>query len=68
MAEPGDVLDAEEQRVLMLIASGQSAAEVGDDLGVSILVIARCLASIRTRLGVSSTAEAVNLVLGRRPS
>lgn len=68
MAEPGDCLDAGEQRLLMMIAAGQSAAEAADDLGVSILAVGRCLASIRARLGVSSTAEALDLVLGRRPS
>jgi DNA-binding NarL/FixJ family response regulator len=47
-----DVLTSREREVLALIASGRSAAAVGETLGISSHTVRRHLANLRTKLGL----------------
>lgn len=60
-----DRLDEEDRRALMLLGAGWSAAEAADALHWSLRVMSQRLAAARRDLGVSSTAAAIDHVLGR---
>lgn len=60
-------LDDDEGRLLDALSSGATVAGAADALHISLRTTNRRLARIRTRLGVSSTAEAVIRWASQRP-
>ena len=61
-------VDADDHRLLVLIADGCSAAEAADALGWNLSHAGRRLEALRRRLGVDSTAQAVAAVVPRSRS
>lgn len=68
MDDPIHSVDAGDYRLLVLIADGRSAAEAAEVLGWDVLRAGRRLRSLRQRLGVDSTAQAVAAVVHRPTS
>jgi DNA-binding NarL/FixJ family response regulator len=60
-------LDADQTRILDLIARGSTLPGVADELSYSLRTVNRRLAAARAALGASTTAEAV-AALRRYPS
>jgi DNA-binding NarL/FixJ family response regulator len=58
-------LDGDERDLLRLLAHGQTIAEAGADLHISLRTANRRLARARARLGAASTAEAVHIARSR---
>lgn len=56
-----------ERRLLLLLAEGRSGAEAAEALALDLVTTARLLSAMRERLGVRSTAAAIDVVLGRSP-
>jgi DNA-binding NarL/FixJ family response regulator len=57
--EPADRLSAEEHAIVAALAAGASGEDARQRLGFSRRTLSRRLATIRSTLGVSTTAEAV---------
>jgi two-component system, NarL family, nitrate/nitrite response regulator NarL len=62
---PQPVISAREQRILLLIADGRSAAEIGRTLHLSTGTVKTCLLRIYERFGVSERAAAVAAAMRR---
>ncbi|MCU1465122.1 MAG: LuxR family transcriptional regulator, partial [Actinomycetia bacterium] len=58
--EPADRLSVQEHEILAALAAGESGEEARQRLGFSRRTLSRRLATIRSVLGVSTTAEAVS--------
>jgi DNA-binding CsgD family transcriptional regulator len=54
-----------ERRLLLLLAEGRSGAEAAEALALDLATTARLLSAMRERLGVRSTAAAIDVLLGR---
>jgi two-component system, NarL family, nitrate/nitrite response regulator NarL len=59
------VLDERERRVLVLVAAGRTATDIGYELGISAGSVKTCLLRLYRRLGVSERAAAVAVALRR---
>jgi two-component system nitrate/nitrite response regulator NarL len=63
--EPQPIISEREQRILLLMADGQSAAEIGRTLHLSTGTVKSCMLRIYERLGVSERAAAVAAAMRR---
>jgi two-component system nitrate/nitrite response regulator NarL len=63
--DPQPVISEREQRILLLIADGRSAAEIGRTLHLSTGTVKTCLLRIYERFGVSERAAAVAAAMRR---
>jgi two-component system, NarL family, nitrate/nitrite response regulator NarL len=63
--DPQPVISEREQRILLLIADGRSAAEIGRTLHLSTGTVKTCLLRIYERFGVSDRAAAVAAAMRR---
>lgn len=59
-----DVLTSREREVLALIASGRSASDVGQTLGISSHTVRRHLANLRTKLGLHGRGAVLRYAIG----
>ncbi|WP_328291394.1 hypothetical protein OG218_01275 [Kineococcus sp. NBC_00420] len=57
-------LTEQDHHVLMMLEAGHSAVETAASLGLELPVLAARLTQLRHILGVSSTAAAIDAVLG----
>jgi two-component system, NarL family, nitrate/nitrite response regulator NarL len=63
--EPQPIISEREERILLLMADGQSAAEIGRTLHLSTGAVKSCMLRIYERLGVSERAAAVAAAMRR---
>lgn len=61
--EPLDRLSARDLEILRLLASGSSLAEIADALGVGYKTVANTCTQIKTKLGLSRTADLVRFAV-----
>jgi two-component system nitrate/nitrite response regulator NarL len=62
---PRPIIGDREQRILLLVAEGLSAAEIGRSLHLSTGTVKTCLVRVYERLGVSERAAAVAAAMRR---
>ncbi len=60
----GEVVTAREREVLVLVANGRSAADVGVALGISSHTVRRHLANLRAKLGLRGRGAVFRYALG----
>lgn len=58
-------LTRQDHHALMMLGAGHSGVETAASLGLEMPVLAARLAQLRHILGVSSTAAAIDVVLGK---
>jgi two-component system nitrate/nitrite response regulator NarL len=63
--DPQPIFSEREQQILLLVAEGQSAAEIGRELYLSTGTVKGCLLKLYERLGVSERAAAVAAAMRR---
>lgn len=63
--DPQPIINESEQQILLLVADGRSAAEIGRALHLSTGTVKTCLVRIYDRFGVSERAAAVAVALRR---
>ena len=61
MPDPGKLLSERDREIVRLLGAGRSLTEIAETLGIGYKTVANTCTQIKTKLGVSRTADLIRL-------